>query len=209
MSALGFIETKGLIGAIEAADAMLKAADVRLLEKNLVGGGLVTITVAGEVSAVRAAVDAAVATIGRINGATLVSEHVIARPDVELAAVIAIKPGPDPVKAPPAAPVSSKPKQEQPAAPAQPAPAPKAVAPVAITVPDSPGVSDAPVKSEQSVKSGQTAHDAAQLKKMSLNRLRQVAQSLSGLSIPREKIASVDKKVLIEAILNVYRQIEE
>ena len=52
MLALGLVETRGLIGAIEAADAMLKAADVRLLEKSLASGGLVTITNAGEVAAV-------------------------------------------------------------------------------------------------------------------------------------------------------------
>ena len=59
MLALGLVETRGLIAAIEGADAMLKAADVRLLEKNLATGGLVTITIAGEVSAVQASVDAA------------------------------------------------------------------------------------------------------------------------------------------------------
>lgn len=92
MTALGFIETKGLIGAIESADAMLKAADVSLLEKTLVGAGLVTITVTGEVSAVKASVDAAVAAIERINGAQLVSQHVIARPDTELKYIIATEP---------------------------------------------------------------------------------------------------------------------
>lgn len=54
MLALGLVETRGLLAAIEGADAMLKAADVRLLEKNLATGGLVTITIAGEVSAVQA-----------------------------------------------------------------------------------------------------------------------------------------------------------
>ena len=57
MLALGLVETRGLIGAIEAADAMLKAADVRLLEKSLASGGLVTITIAGEVAAVQSSVD--------------------------------------------------------------------------------------------------------------------------------------------------------
>ena len=53
MSALGMVETKGLVGAVEAADAMLKTADVSLLEKNRAGGGLVTITITGEVAAVQ------------------------------------------------------------------------------------------------------------------------------------------------------------
>jgi microcompartment protein CcmL/EutN len=99
MKALGMIETRGLLAAIESADAMLKAADVALLEKNLAGGGLVTISVAGEVAAVQAAVDAAALSVGRIAGATLVSRHVIARPDAGLAAVLALAAPPAP-KAP-------------------------------------------------------------------------------------------------------------
>lgn len=91
MTALGFIETKGLVAAIESADAMLKAADVCLLEKNQVGAGLVTITVTGEVSAVKASVDAATAAVQRIAGAELVSTHVIARPDTELEHIILTK----------------------------------------------------------------------------------------------------------------------
>ena len=58
MQALGMIETKGLIGAIESADTMLKAAEVALLEKTHIGGGLVTVCVVGDVGAVKAAVDA-------------------------------------------------------------------------------------------------------------------------------------------------------
>lgn len=92
MTALGLIETKGLLAAIEGADAMLKAADVVLLEKNLASGGLVTISIAGEVAAVKAAVDAAVASIQRISAAALVSQHVIPRPDAELSKVLATNP---------------------------------------------------------------------------------------------------------------------
>ena len=91
MLALGLIETRGLVGAIEGADVMLKAADVRLLEKNLASGGLVTISISGEVAAVRAAVDAAVAAIKSIKGSILVSRHVIARPDVELKGIISLQ----------------------------------------------------------------------------------------------------------------------
>ncbi|HCD42600.1 MAG TPA: microcompartment protein [Lachnoclostridium sp.] len=88
MQALGFIETKGVLAAIEAADAMLKAADVSLLEKTKVGGGLVAVTVTGDVAAVKAAVDAGAAAVERINDAVLVTRHVIARPHDELTAVI-------------------------------------------------------------------------------------------------------------------------
>ncbi len=81
--ALGMVETKGLVGSIEAADAMVKAANVRLIGKVLVGGGLVTVMVRGDVGAVKAAVDAGGAAAQRVG--ELVSVHVITRPheDVE------------------------------------------------------------------------------------------------------------------------------
>ncbi len=87
MQALGFIETKGVLAAIEAADAMLKAADVSLIEKTKVGGGLVTVTVTGDVAAVKAAIDAGAAAVERIGGATLVTRHVIPRPHDELTVI--------------------------------------------------------------------------------------------------------------------------
>lgn len=86
MQALGMIETRGLLASIEAADAMLKAADVTLLDRTKVGGGLVTISVTGDVAAVKAAVDAGAAAAERLGDGLLVTQHVIARPqqDVEL-----------------------------------------------------------------------------------------------------------------------------
>ena len=64
--ALGMIETKGLVGSVEAADAMVKAANVRLIGKVQVGGGLVTVMVRGDVGAVKAAVDAGAAAASRV-----------------------------------------------------------------------------------------------------------------------------------------------
>lgn len=84
MQALGLIETRGLISAIECADAMLKAADVTLLDKTQVGGGLVSIAVTGGVAAVTASVEAGVAAVNQINATLLVSSHVIPRPHDEL-----------------------------------------------------------------------------------------------------------------------------
>ncbi len=83
MIALGMIETKGLVGSIEAADAMVKAANVTLIGKEIIGGGYVTVMVRGDVGAVKAATDAGAAAAGRIG--ELVSVHVIPRPhgDVE------------------------------------------------------------------------------------------------------------------------------
>jgi ethanolamine utilization protein EutM len=83
-SALGMIETKGLVGAVEAADAMVKAADVQLVGKVQVGGGLVTVLVRGDVGAVKAATDAGAAAASNVG--ELISVHVIPRPhtDIEL-----------------------------------------------------------------------------------------------------------------------------
>jgi ethanolamine utilization protein EutM len=82
--ALGLIETKGLVGAIEAADAMVKAARVKFLGRQKVKGGLVAVMVAGDVGAVKAAVDAGAAACRRVG--ILVSAHVIPRPhdDIDL-----------------------------------------------------------------------------------------------------------------------------
>ena len=82
--ALGMVETRGLIGSIEAADAMVKAANVVLIGSEYVGGGYVTVMVRGDVGAVKAATDAGAAAAKRIG--ELVSVHVIPRPheDVEM-----------------------------------------------------------------------------------------------------------------------------
>ena len=84
--ALGMIETRGLVGAIEAADAMLKAANVSLIGKTHVGGGLVTVMVRGDVGAVKAAVDAGAAAAERVGN--LVSCHVIPRPHDEVNGIL-------------------------------------------------------------------------------------------------------------------------
>lgn len=81
--ALGMIETKGLVGAIEAADAMVKSANVTLVGYEKIGSGLVTVIVRGDVGAVKAATDAGAAAAGAVG--EVISVHVIARPhgDVE------------------------------------------------------------------------------------------------------------------------------
>ena len=81
--ALGMVETKGLVGSVEAADAMVKAANVHLIGKVHVGGGLVTVMVRGDVGAVKAAVEAGGAAASRLG--EVVATHVIPRPhnDVE------------------------------------------------------------------------------------------------------------------------------
>lgn len=81
-NALGMIETKGLVGAIEAADAMVKSANVQLVGKEQVGGGLVTVMVRGDVGAVKSATDAGASAAEKVG--ELVSVHVIPRPHVEV-----------------------------------------------------------------------------------------------------------------------------
>lgn len=80
--AIGMIETRGLVGSIEAADAMVKAANVSLMGEERIGGGYVTVIVKGDVGAVKAAVDAGAAAAKRIG--ELISVHVIPRPHQEL-----------------------------------------------------------------------------------------------------------------------------
>ena len=96
MEALGMVETKGLVGAVEAADAMVKAANVVLVGKEYIGSGYVTVHVRGDVGAVKAATDAGAAAARRVG--ELVSVHVIPRlhPEVEK-----LVPGGPPAPTPP------------------------------------------------------------------------------------------------------------
>jgi len=80
--ALGMVETKGLVGAVEAADAMLKAANVSLAGYEKIGSGLVTVMVRGDVGAVKASVDAGVTAAQNVG--ELVSAHVIPRPHTDV-----------------------------------------------------------------------------------------------------------------------------
>lgn len=90
MEALGMIETKGLLLAIESADIMAKCADIKILEKIYVGGGLVSITICGDVGAVKMALEAGVASIKRIDEKSLISYHIIPRPSDELNKIVKI-----------------------------------------------------------------------------------------------------------------------
>jgi ethanolamine utilization protein EutM len=90
ISSLGLIEVVGLVGAIEAADTAVKAANVRVIDYELTkGGGMVTVKIEGEVSAVKAAVDAAVMAAERLT--TVVSQLVIARPSAEVAKMVEVE----------------------------------------------------------------------------------------------------------------------
>ncbi len=84
--ALGMVETKGLVGAIEAADAMVKAANVMLVGYEKIGSGLVTVMVRGDVGAVKAATDSGAAAAGKVG--ELVSVHVIPRPHADIEKIL-------------------------------------------------------------------------------------------------------------------------
>lgn len=86
LEALGMVETKGFVGAVEAADAMVKAANVQLVGKEYIGAGYVTIFVRGDVGAVKAATDSGAAAARRVG--ELISVHVIPRPHGEVERVL-------------------------------------------------------------------------------------------------------------------------
>jgi ethanolamine utilization protein EutM len=86
MEALGMVETRGLVGAVEAADAMVKAANVLLVGREYIGAGYVTVLVRGDVGAVKAATDAGAAAARRVG--ELISVHVIPRPHQEVEKIL-------------------------------------------------------------------------------------------------------------------------
>lgn len=107
MEAIGMVETKGLVASVEAADAMIKAANVSLLCKDRAGGGLVTIIVTGDVGAVKASVDAGAAAAERVG--ELVSVHVIPRPAGDVGVMLSQKRAAAPV--PPKSPEMCPPEE--------------------------------------------------------------------------------------------------
>lgn len=187
MSALGLIETKGLVAAIEAADTMVKSADVRIIERHQVGGGLVTITVTGEVSAVKAAVDAAIIAVSRIDGAKLISSHVIPRPYDEVSAILL-----------------TEAEDKQPAQKDSPTSAPALESPPAEVKPVS---SQATVEGVTVIKEPelkqQQRYTLSELQKLSVSKLRKLVEGLEGITLSKQAIQTATKKKLIEAILNV------
>ncbi|MFT5700838.1 MAG: ethanolamine utilization protein EutM [Desulforhopalus sp.] len=185
MSALGLIETKGLVAAIEAADAMVKSADVQIIERHQVGGGLVTIIVTGEVSAVKAAVDAAIVAVARIDGGQLISSHVIPRPYDEISSIIvAEKKDPKPAQ------------QRTPESTSAPEPDPVKKDSMSATVEEASEIKVPELKQQKS-------YTLSELQKLSVSKLRSIAEGFEGISLSREAIKTAAKKKLIEAILNV------
>lgn len=185
MKALGMIETRGLVASIEAADAMVKAANVTLTCKEHVGGGLVTVMVRGDVGAVKAAVDAGAAAAERVG--ELVSVHVIPRPHEELEGILTtpapVTPTPKPPKEPEK--VQQPPVSEPPASQPEPEPEPEAPA-------------------EEKAEEGESLQLAdltdEVLEAMPVVKLRSVARSVGLDTMTRKEIRFAKKEELVAAI---------
>ena len=185
MKALGMIETRGLVASIEAADAMVKAANVTLTCKEHVGSGLVTVMVRGDVGAVKAAVDAGAAAAERVG--ELVSVHVIPRPHEELEGMLTtpapVTPTPKPPKEPEK--VQEPPVSEPPAPQPEPQPEPEAPA-------------------EEKAEEGESLQLAdltdEVLEAMPVVKLRSVARSVGLDTMTRKEIRFAKKEELVAAI---------
>lgn len=199
MKALGMIETRGLVAAVEAADAMLKAANVTLTCKEQVGGGLVTVMVRGDVGAVKAATDAGAAAAERVG--ELISVHVIARPHEELEPVLKMPDGegPEPV---PEALEAEKPepefgKQET-----------GTVKPEAeIRTEDA--TQEEPSEEEISAEDAPVEYTEAALSRMPVVKLRDIARKLQIDNMTRKEIRYAKKQELMEKILQFLEEAEK
>lgn len=196
MNALGMIETKGLVGSIEAADAMLKAANVTLASKTHVGGGLVTVMVRGDVGAVKAAVDAGAAAAERVG--ELISVHVIPRPADDVEYIL------DPLT-PPEPPADSEPKLEPETE--------RAVEPEAEMEPEPPAQPEPEDPSLEEEDPEEEAHAAEleslseeSMQRMTVARLRAVARALGATGMTRREIRFAKKEELIARILETQEE---
>jgi len=187
-SALGLIETRGLVGVIEAADTAVKAADVQLLGVEQVGGGLVSVRFTGDVAAVKAAVQAASAAAGQVT--EVVSAHVIARPHDSMGELV--RQGPR-GGAREAGPVASDSRGGR--ATTGPSSAGSGSTDPRLPDPSSPGASDSPDLA--------TVDDLASL---SVAHLRRLARRTPGLGLKGRQISRANKEQLIQALNQVLDQ---
>ena len=195
MLALGMIETRGLVASIEAADAMLKAANVTLQCKEHVGGGLVTVMVRGDVGAVKASVDAGAAAAERVG--ELISVHVIPRPHAEVELILSGCEPEAPTSPPKPTAPKPTPKAPEPETP-KPEPEPEK-APEPVKAPEK----DAASEAEAKVSAEKAAENLTvdEMKEMRTIDLRTLARDLEVTSMSRKQIRSAQKDQLIDAIL--------
>ncbi len=173
--ALGLIETRGLVGAIEAADAMTKAADVKLIGKERADAGLITVKIIGDVAAVRAAVDAGAAAAKRVG--ELVSAHVIPRPAEETEMLIRGAQKTEIPTHPEKAKISAPPPERAPE-------------------PEDAGQEELPLSLP-----GDEEEYLASLEAMSVHELRRYARGVEGLTIFGREISRANKEQLIDELM--------
>ena len=188
MKALGMIETRGLVASIEAADAMVKAANVTLTCKEHVGGGLVTVMVRGDVGAVKAAVDAGAAAAERVG--ELVSVHVIPRPAGDLEPILGGS-GPEEAEPSPRPPVQAS-------APA-PAPAPEPE-PEPVTSEEAAVEETAEPEEETGTADPDHLYTEEEMAGMTVAQLRTAARTIRIDNMTKKEIRFAKKDELVEAI---------
>ena len=186
MKALGMIETRGLVASIEAADAMVKAANVTLTCKEHVGGGLVTVMVRGDVGAVKAAVDAGAAAAERVG--ELVSVHVIPRPHEELEGILTTPAPVTPTPKPPREPAEAPPPPVLPPPRPQPEPQPDPEVPA----------EEEKAEEGEAVQLSDLTDEV--LEAMPVVKLRSVARSVGLDTMTRKEIRFAKKEELVAAI---------
>lgn len=192
VESLGMIEVKGFLGAVVAADAALKAAEVEMRDFRVTRGGLVTVLVTGDVAAVNAGIDAGVASIEQFD--CLISEHVIARMDSQTNTLVQ-RPTPDPTptqSVEPQAPESSGKVAVDDAA------SPK------LPVVDTPKVPAKPVEEAKPEVAEQNdwATDRQTLEKMRVVDLRKQAYHMDIQTLTKKQIKMGNKRTLVQAILD-------
>ena len=196
MNALGMIETKGLVGSIEAADAMLKAANVTLASKTHIGGGLVTVMVRGDVGAVKAAVDAGAAAAERVG--ELISVHVIPRPADDVEYIL------DPLT-PPEPPADPEPKLEPETERAAEPEAEMEPEPPAQPEPEDPSLEEEDPEEEAHAAELESLSEES-MQRMTVARLRAVARALGATGMTRREIRFAKKEELIARILETQEE---
>ena len=172
-SAIGLIETQGLVGVIEAADTAAKAADVQLLGIERIGGGLVSLRLCGDVASVQAAVQAAAEAVSRVS--ELVSAHVIPQPHVDVAMMSSVAPlgGVSP-RSPDVGPVS-----------------------------DAPNPSYAPERADVEPLPDLQQLSPSDLGHLSVARLRQLVRRTPGVQLRGRQISRANKEELVAELLAV------
>jgi microcompartment protein CcmL/EutN len=180
------VETRGLVGAIEAADAMVKTAAVELIGNERVGGGLVTVKIIGDVASVRAAVDAGAAAAQRVG--ELVSTHVIPRPDDAIEMLIRPAQAPVPPK-----PRRGRPPRQSPAREQEPR---KVQEPEPAAPQEEEGAAPEPISPADD-----EASYREQLEAMTVHALRHYARSIKGLSIFGRQISKANRDDLIDELI--------